>query len=55
MVIKCDLCTHRANGSACVQVCPTNGLRLVDGETFENAKNAKEGQADKQCLDAVAS
>lgn len=28
--IKCDLCVDSADGPACVRVCPTNALRLVD-------------------------
>ena len=27
--LKCDLCRHREAGPACVEVCPTQALRLV--------------------------
>lgn len=27
--LKCDLCAHRLAGPACVEVCPTQALRLV--------------------------
>lgn len=32
MVIKCDLCADRPGGPACVESCPTKGLRLVTEE-----------------------
>jgi electron transport protein HydN len=32
---KCDLCSVRENGPACVEVCPTEALRLVKGEELE--------------------
>jgi Fe-S-cluster-containing hydrogenase component 2 len=28
--LKCDLCTHREEGPACVAACPTHALRRVD-------------------------
>lgn len=28
-IIKCDLCSHREQGSACVEFCPTNALACV--------------------------
>lgn len=31
---KCDLCVGRENGPACVEVCPMDALRLVEGETI---------------------
>lgn len=42
---KCDLCIGRENGPACVEVCPTEALRLVeskiiDKDILEKRKNA---------------
>ena len=28
--LKCDLCSHRADGPACVAACPTHALSCVD-------------------------
>lgn len=33
--LKCDLCSHSETGPACVRVCPTNALRLVDNAAME--------------------
>lgn len=32
---KCDLCIGRENGPACVEVCPTEALRLVKSESID--------------------
>lgn len=40
-LVKCDLCTDRENGPACVEACPTLALRLVDREEMEQSKNEK--------------
>ena len=42
---KCDLCMDRENGPACVEVCPTEALRLIETESIdktiaEKRKNA---------------
>lgn len=39
VVQKCDLCTDRTNGCgpACVQMCPTGALRVVESENIEDA------------------
>ena len=34
---KCDLCLGRKNGPACVEVCPTEALRLVEAENIDKA------------------
>jgi electron transport protein HydN len=31
---KCDLCPDRREGPACLQVCPTKAISLVDGEVL---------------------
>ncbi|HGA3141717.1 TPA: 4Fe-4S dicluster domain-containing protein [Enterobacter hormaechei] len=28
--LKCDLCSHREGGPACVEACPTHALRCID-------------------------
>lgn len=40
-LVKCDLCTDREAGPACVGACPTTALRLVDKETLADSKKAK--------------
>ncbi len=35
VAVKCDLCTGRENGPACVEVCPTNALMIVDGTAMD--------------------
>ena len=40
---KCDLCIDREAGPACIEVCPTKALHLVDPESIEN-KTAKRRQ-----------
>ncbi len=39
VVQKCDLCSERTNGCgpACVQMCPTGALRIVESESIEEA------------------
>ncbi|AJA47130.1 electron transport protein HydN [Clostridium pasteurianum DSM 525 = ATCC 6013] len=38
---KCDLCIERDKGPACVEVCPTEALRLVSGEDIEESIKEK--------------
>ncbi|HGN0025431.1 TPA: electron transport protein HydN [Proteus mirabilis] len=33
---KCDLCHHRAEGPACVEVCPTQALVCIDRDALED-------------------
>lgn len=40
--LKCDLCRHREAGPACVEVCPTQALRLVTPEHLENLNRQKQ-------------
>lgn len=39
--IKCDLCSHRPEGPACVEVCPTNAIQLFDPENVEQTAKQK--------------
>lgn len=45
---KCDLCLDRAEGQACVQVCPTHALTLVDPKARAETKKCKEQLAGAQ-------
>lgn len=44
-VIKCDLCVDRPGGPACVEACPTKGLRVVTEEELYGLVMAKEHAA----------
>jgi electron transport protein HydN len=40
---KCDLCLHRTEGPACIQVCPTKALSSISGEVLaERMKKKRE-------------
>lgn len=38
---KCDLCTSRLGGPACVEVCPANALKIIEPTTYKNSINKK--------------
>lgn len=40
--LKCDLCRHREAGPACVEVCPTQALRLVTPESLGELNRQKQ-------------
>lgn len=40
--VKCDLCVDRAGGPACVEACPTKGLRVVDQDTLTESLRARQ-------------
>lgn len=39
--IKCDLCSHREEGPACVEVCPTNAIQLFEANSVEQSVQQK--------------
>ncbi len=41
VAVKCDLCAFNPDGPACIRVCPTKGLVLVDHETLRRANVIK--------------
>lgn len=43
--VKCDLCEGHAEGPSCVKVCPTNALRLVTHDGFDNLLKSKRQRA----------
>ncbi|QLE87449.1 4Fe-4S dicluster domain-containing protein [Shewanella sp. Scap07] len=43
--LKCDLCETRSQGPACVEVCPTNAIRMIDSQDMEQIKQDKRKQA----------
>ncbi|MGF1728034.1 4Fe-4S dicluster domain-containing protein [Photobacterium kasasachensis] len=44
--LKCDLCSHREEGPACVQVCPTGAIQIIEPETLnETSKQKREAAA----------
>ncbi len=57
IAIKCDLCAHREQGPACVEVCPTKALQLVDQNATALMQSSKQQQAtqggDKLSLDTL--
>ncbi|MDF2506034.1 4Fe-4S dicluster domain-containing protein [Clostridium sp.] len=38
---KCDLCVERENGPACIEVCPTEALKLVKSEYIDESVRKK--------------
>jgi Fe-S-cluster-containing hydrogenase component 2 len=44
---KCDLCIDQAEGPACVRVCPTKGLRMVDNLAVATTTSARRENAVK--------
>lgn len=48
IAVKCDLCTGREEGPACISVCPTQALMMIDGSIMDGqvvsskARNAVE-------------
>lgn len=47
---KCDLCIRRANGPACVEVCPTHALKLINMDAISQQIIQK--QQDTACNNA---
>lgn len=45
IAVKCDLCSFRQEGPACVQSCPTKALYLIDELALERATEDKRRQA----------
>ncbi|WPC74527.1 4Fe-4S binding protein [Vibrio porteresiae] len=43
--IKCDLCSHRENGPACVEVCPTGAISLINSDELQQTSQQKREQA----------
>ncbi|ADT87203.1 4Fe-4S dicluster domain-containing protein [Vibrio sp. Vb2880] len=39
--IKCDLCSHRTNGPACMEVCPTGAISLIEPEEIHQTSQSK--------------
>lgn len=42
---KCDLCIDRAEGPACISVCPTKALLLIEPAGLEAASSSRRDQA----------
>jgi hydrogenase-4 component A len=45
IAVKCDLCEHREAGPACVEVCPTQALFLIDPNNTQTMQNKKQSDA----------
>lgn len=41
VAVKCDVCYFREEGPACIQVCPTKALRLVDPQDIDDQNQDK--------------
>ena len=41
VAVKCDLCHFREEGPACIQVCPTKALRVVEPPSVESTNEDK--------------
>jgi electron transport protein HydN len=42
---KCDLCADRPNGSACVEACPTDALRVMDAQEMQQIRQQRQQKA----------
>lgn len=42
---KCDLCVGRENGPACIEVCPTKALELIQKEDIQKSTEDKRSKA----------
>jgi electron transport protein HydN len=51
---KCDLCSGRAAGPACAQVCPTDALHVMDAASIEATAALRRLRAAQSNVDAVA-
>ncbi|MCL1061665.1 4Fe-4S binding protein [Shewanella benthica] len=51
--LKCDLCDHRQQGPACVEVCPTNALRIIEPEEMNKLNQQKRQEAAVAALSGV--
>lgn len=49
VAVKCDLCDFHPEGPACINVCPTAALKLVDERSIAREVNARR-QAAMNCL-----
>ncbi|MEI6859286.1 MAG: 4Fe-4S dicluster domain-containing protein [Shewanella sp.] len=52
--LKCDLCGHRQQGPACVEVCPTNALRIIEPEDLNMLNQQKRQKAAVAALAGVS-
>ncbi len=51
--IKCDLCSSRPQGPACVEVCPTQAITLIDAEEIHQTSQQKREAAANQAAAIV--
>jgi electron transport protein HydN len=42
---KCDLCVHRTQGPACIEVCPTKAISTIDAQVLEKRISKRREQA----------
>jgi len=40
--LKCDMCSGRGQGPACVEICPTGALKLMRPEELERNQRQKQ-------------
>lgn len=45
LIVKCDLCADRADGPACIQVCPTDALALMTADALMQQRQRKQRRA----------
>jgi electron transport protein HydN len=43
--VKCDLCENRANGPACIEVCPTKAISVIDAAVLAEAARKRREHA----------
>jgi len=53
IAVKCDLCKGREGGPACIEVCPTDALKLIDLKTHENMISQKAQEAVEKTVNST--
>ncbi|MBC2582331.1 4Fe-4S dicluster domain-containing protein [Clostridium sp. DJ247] len=50
---KCDLCIDRENGAACIEICPTNALRMIEYNEINESIKAKRKQSAQELANVI--
>lgn len=50
---KCDLCIGREKGAACIEICPTNALRMIECNEINKSIEAKRKQSAQELANVI--